>query len=156
MRWSLSLTVDCLLRYLYQCDMSELEGSFEINYDFYRIEAGGYLFSGSAALTFTGPTGGDGVMAVNYCFGGDNSNDMVAVQTGFVKNSILPIKIVKYEDTKSTDKIYNEYSFSGEYNCATQELILGFTSYFEGNAFTTAVSTKDDGLELNGSGCLAD
>eukprot|EP00986_Skeletonema_menzelii_P011201 scaffold5693_cov141-Skeletonema_menzelii.AAC.8 len=139
-----------------KCSIEALAGSFKLEYDFFSSGAGAagdYIFSGSAALTFSKPAAdGSGVMIVNYCFGGDNSNPMVAVQTGFVKKDIIPITIAKYEaDEEGT---YNDYSISGEYDCDSNELSIGFTSYFEGNAFTPKIAVKSDALNLNGNGCL--
>ena len=136
-----------------KCSIEALAGSFKLEYDFFSSGDGNYKFPGSAALTFSKPAAdGSGVMIVNYCFGGDNSNPMVAVQTGFVKKGIIPITIAKYEADE--DGTYNDYSISGEYDCDSNELSIGFTSYFEGNAFTPKIAVKSDALNLNGSGCL--
>lgn len=124
-----------------------------MEYDFFSSGAGDYIFPGSAALTFSKPASdGSGVMKVNYCFATDNTNAMVAVQTGFVKDGVIPITISKYEDNE--DETYNDYSFSGEYDCDSNELSVGFTSYFEGNAFTPKTAVKSDDLDLNVNGCL--
>lgn len=130
-----------------------------MGYDFYSGEGGDYAFAGSsAAVTFTEPdSDGTGVMNVNYCFttSEDNSNQMVAVQTGFAKDGIIPLKLVKYESNEKLSKIYNEYSFTGEYNCNSKTLLLGFTSYFEANAYTTSPAIKGDFEgDTNENGCF--
>lgn len=93
------------------------------------------------------------VMLVDYCFipNSDNVKKLVAVQAGFVRDGILPVKIVKYEEDE-TD-IFDEYSFNGEYDCKSEKLILGFGGYFDGNAYTSKAE-KDDDLALNEFGCL--
>ena len=127
-----------------------------MEYDFFEGETMDYKFlDSSAAITFSEPAGnGEGVMLVDYCFipNSDNVKKLVAVQAGFVRDGILPVKIVKYEDDE-TD-IFDEYSLTGEYDCESEKLILGFGGYFDGNAYTTKVAEKDDDLELNEFGCL--
>eukprot|EP00579_Thalassiosira_antarctica_P002136 CAMPEP_0201872624 /NCGR_PEP_ID=MMETSP0902-20130614/5305_1 /ASSEMBLY_ACC=CAM_ASM_000551 /TAXON_ID=420261 /ORGANISM="Thalassiosira antarctica, Strain CCMP982" /LENGTH=180 /DNA_ID=CAMNT_0048398969 /DNA_START=25 /DNA_END=567 /DNA_ORIENTATION=+ len=143
------------------CNISNLEGSFKLEYDFYKSSDGDYAFSSETAITFEPPLGeGSGVMKANYCFNtpkGSNSNKMVAVQTGFEKDGVIPVKIVKYEDGETVEKIYNEYSLVGEYDCKSKELMIGNTSYFEGNAYGLKMpAKKDDDLDLNESGCLVE
>ena len=126
-----------------------------MEYDFYKSSEGDYAFSGETAITFVQPPGaGSGVMKANYCFNNDNSNAMVAVQTGFEKDGVIPVKIVKYEDEQTVQKIYNEYSLVGEYDCGSEELMIGITSYFEGNAYGLRIPAKKDDLDLNEFGCL--
>ena len=91
-------------------------------------------------------------MNARYCFGGFRSKQMVAVQTGFAKDCTIPIKIVGYEEDQ--EDIYDDYQFEGEYDCASETLMVGFAGYFDGNAFTADPSVKDDTLVLNGNGCL--
>jgi hypothetical protein len=135
-----------------------LEGSFELGpYDFYVGADGEYKFlDSSAAITFeTAPGNGTGVMKVNYCFGSGTSREMVSVQTGFEKGGVIPLTIRNYEAIETLDEIYNEYSFQGEYNCKSEELWVGFTAYFSGNAFgLSKAAVKDDHLVLNSFGCL--
>ena len=77
---------------------------------------------------------------------------MVAVQTGFAKDCTIPIKIVKYEE--DPENIYDEYQFEGEYNCASETLLVSFVGYFDGSAFTADPSVKDDTLVLDSDGCF--
>lgn len=75
-----------------------------MDYDFYNGAVGDYVLPplvgqvqprSYGTLTFTKPDGdGSGVMKGNWCFNNNNSNQMVVVQTGFVKDGILPLKIV--------------------------------------------------------------
>ena len=75
-----------------------------MDYDFYNGAVGDYVLPQKVGqfqprsygtLTFTKPDGdGSGVMQGNWCFNNNNSNQMVVVQTGFVKDGILPLKIV--------------------------------------------------------------
>jgi len=117
-----------------------------------------YKFGDStAALTFFEPSNdGEGVMVASYCFitGGDadDAKELVAVQAGFAKDGVLPIKIVKLDEPGD---IFDNYSFTGEYDCESEKLIVGLGGYFDGNAFTTKVAEKDDDLDLNEFGCLA-
>jgi hypothetical protein len=147
-----------------------LAGKFKLDYDFYSRSDGAYEQGRtSAALTFEPVAGGKGVMNVGYCFGfgfidvdsnrflddsrlDNKPKQMVAVQTGFAKDCTIPIKIVKYEDDQ--EDIYDDYSFSGEYNCASETLMVGFAGYFDGNAFTADPSVKDNTLALDDEGCL--
>jgi hypothetical protein len=129
-----------------------LAGKFRLDYDFYSREDGAYIYPrSSAALTFEPVAGGKGVMNVGYCFG-FGSRQMVAVQTGFAKGCTIPIKIVRYED--EPEDIYDDYQFEGEYDCASETLMVGFAGYFDGNAFTADPSVKDNTLALDGEGCL--
>ncbi|KAL7528545.1 hypothetical protein ACHAWF_002603 [Thalassiosira exigua] len=137
------------------CTIEDVEGKYKLEYDFYEGELGDYKFPVRGGLTFSRPNGaGKGVMKVNYCFAGDNSREMVAVQTGFAENGRFPLKIVKYEDQVNVTQIYNEYRFDGQYDCNTEKLFLGFAGYFDSNAFTlTMPAEKDDNLEFNAYGC---
>lgn len=141
------------------CSFSDLDGAtFKLDYNFYQGGSDGdYAFGDSeAGMSFMAPSGGgEGVMKVKYCFNGDNSNDMVAVQTGFQSGDIIPIKIVKYEEEEVVEKIYNEYSFTGEYNCASGELMVGFTGYFDSNAFSL-LGPAHEGASLDSDGCLVE
>lgn len=138
-----------------------------MEYDFYEGDEDIYVFRGTAALTFRRPLSADtmvpgtGVMNVGYCFvpNGDAPRPMVAVQTGFVRDGIIPIKIARYRGDKGESPavadIIDTYSFSGEYNCASETLKVGFTGLFDGNAFTADNSVKNDALdEFNEFGCL--
>ena len=117
-----------------------------------------YKFGDStAALIFSEPeSDGEGVMVVSYCFRPDgdagDAKELVAVQAGFAKDGVLPIKIVKLDEPAD---IFDNYSFTGEYDCESEKLIVGLGGYFDGNAFTTKVAEKDDDLDLNEFGCLA-
>ena len=126
-----------------------------MEYNFFSGEDMEYRFGDStAALTFfEPPNDGEGVMLAKYCFraGTDDAKELVAVQAGFVKDGILPIKIVKLDES---DDIFDNYSFTGEYDCESEKLIVGLGGYFDGNAFTTKVAEKDDDLDLNEFGCL--
>lgn len=132
-------------------------GKYELEYDFYSSSAGGgFLFPDSTAYMLIEEPKGDskGVLTVKYCFAGDNSNEMVMVQTGFSKMNMVPFKISKFEGDATLEDIYNEYSFLGEYSCSSGgHMMLGFTSHFEGNAYT-ATAKKDDDLDLGSDGCL--
>ena len=126
-------------------------------FDFYVGSDGDYAFPDSfAALTFETPPGdGKGVMKANYCFGGDNNNTMVSVQTGFSRDGVIPLTIRKYEEEETVEKIYNEYSLQGEYDCKSEKLWVGLTGYFDNNAFgLSKAAVKDDHLVLNSFGCL--
>lgn len=116
-----------------ECTVESLAGKFRLDYDFFNGADNDYKFPDSyAALTITAPPGnGTGVMRVKYCFGGDNWSQMVAVQTGFERDGIIPIKIAKYEDRVDITKVHNEYSMAGEYDCETGKLILGMTGMFQ-------------------------
>ena len=134
-----------------------MAGSYKIEYDFFDGGDADYAFSGSAALTFTKPEStGSGAMNVNYCykFNGDNPNPYVAVQTGFERDGIIPLRLAKYEQDK-TDT-YDDSVFVGEYDCASNKLIVGFTGLHDGNAYTTNIAVKDDDLVLTDDGCLED
>jgi hypothetical protein len=138
------------------CKLSMAAGKYKLEYDFYSSADGKYTFPDSTAyvLVTEAGDGGKGVMLVKYCFAGDQSRDMVMVQTGFSKLNTFPFKLAKFEDTDTVQAIYNEYSLLGEYSCDYGSVMVGFTSHFEGNAFTAKVSEKDDGLNLDADGCL--
>ena len=42
--------------------------------------------------------------------------------------NLLPIKIVKLDES---DDIFDNYSFTGEYDCESEKLIVGLGGYFE-------------------------
>lgn len=134
-------------------------GQWRLDYDFYSAQQGGYIFPGSTAhMLIEEPEGGLGVFTVKYCFAGDNSNDMLMVQTGFFyEDSVkVPIKIAKVEEDMAVEDLYNEYSFQGEFLCGDEDndasMALAFHSHFEGNAFL-AFASREDSVLLDAGGC---
>lgn len=140
-------------------DYCDPAGQWRLEYDFYSAQQGGYIFPESTAhMLIDIPEGGTGVITVKYCFAGDNSNDMLMVQTGFFNEDEdkVPVKIAKVETDMNVEDLYNEYSFTGEFRCGDGDngasMALAFHSHFEGNAYL-AFATRETDVTLDAGGC---